>query len=427
MLFENLKTSLELNSDAAPTVELAFRLANVLFKDIAREAGVADIDTCPTGDTLKFLKVLKRQCYVTETVCAGNLENYSQYRAELEGYLSEITAMRKRCEEIEAMSEGTDDVTHEIERLNARLSEAQRRKDEYNALLNQKSELEREISAFGEDDPAPILDEIEALRKKHADLISERELNEKKKSELIAENERLAGEKNKLISEISDLISASDTLSKAIEIRQSDTERMTEEKIAAQKRLRCVEEALDSAVNEYKELRSRYDSLSGVEIPKSERLISEIKERVSVKESELDTAKKEYVALLQKNTDTKNELDRVNAEKSDLENELFDLNKSINDTNADIARLEREISDITASGEENMKKLADAAERLKYLEERRNRLLRSIEKTAEYLGVESTLGTNRNYVNLLKANTEKIIECTNETVKCLREAREAIL
>lgn len=427
MLFENLKTSLELNSDAAPTVELAFRLANVLFKDIAREAGVADIDTCPTGDTLKFLKVLKRQCYVTETVCAGNLENYSQYRAELEGYLSEITAMRKRCEEIEAMSEGTDDVTHEIERLNARLSEAQRRKDEYNALLNQKSELEREISAFGEDDPAPILDEIEALRKKHADLISERELNEKKKSELIAENERLAGEKNKLISEISDLISASDTLSKAIEIRQSDTERMTEEKIAAQKRLRCVEEALDSAVNEYKELRSRYDSLSGVEIPKSERLISEIKERVSVKESELDTAKKEYVALLQKNTDTKNELDRVNAEKSDLENELLDFNKSINDTNADIARLEREISDITASGEENMKKLADAAERLKYLEERRNRLLRSIEKTAEYLGVESTLGTNRNYVNLLKANTKKIIECTNETVKCLREAREAIL
>lgn len=427
MLFENLKTSLELNSDAAPTVELAFRLANVLFKDIAREAGVADIDTCPTGDTLKFLKVLKRQCYVTETVCAGNLENYLQYRAELEGYLSEITAMRKRCEEIEAMSEGTDDVTHEIERLNARLSEAQRRKDEYNALLNQKKELEQKISAFGENDSAPILDEIEILEKKHADLISENELNEKKKSELIAENESLAGEKNKLISEISDLISANDTLTKAIEIRQSDTERMTEEKIAAQKRLHCVEEALDSAVNEYKELRSRYDSLSGVEIPKSERLISEIKERVSAKESELDTAKKEYAALLQKNTDTKNELDRVNAEKSDLENELLDFNKSINDTNADIARLEREISDITASGEENMKKLADAAERLKYLEERRNRLLRSIEKTAEYLGVESTLGTNRNYVNLLKANTKKIIECTNETVKCLREAREAIL
>lgn len=427
MLFENLKTSLELNSDAAPTVELAFRLANVLFKDIAREAGENDIDTCPTGDTLKFLKVLKRQCYVTETVCAGNLENYSQYRAELEGYLSEITAMRKRCEEIEAMSEGTDDVTHEIERLNARLSEAQRRKEEYNALLNQKKELEREISAFGENDPAPILDEIEILEKKHADLISEKELNEKKKGELVAENERLAGEKNKLISEISDLISDNDTLTKAIEIRQSDTERMTEEKIVAQKRLRCVEEALDSAVNEYKELRSRYDSLSGVEIPKSERLISEIKERVSAKESELDTAKKEYAALLQKNTDTKNELDRVNAEKSDLENKLLDLNKSINDTNADIARLEREISDITSSGEENMKKLADAAERLKYLEERRNRLRRSIEKTAEYLGNGHILDTNRDYVNLLKANTEKIIECTNETVKCLREAREAIL
>lgn len=426
MLFENLKTSLELNRDAAPTIELAFRLANVLFKDIAQEAGEADIDTCPTGDIGKFLKVLKRQCYITETVCENNLETYSSYRAELEGYLVEITSMKKRCEELEAATAGTDDTEGEIKRLNDRLSEAERRKNEYNALLNKKSELEQRISNFCENDPAPLLSEIEALEKKYAELISEREKSENKKNELIAENEKLTDEKNRLVSEITALMKDNDTLAKATEIRENDVEHMQKSKIAAQQKLHRVEEALDNVVTEYKDLRSRYDSLSNVDIPEAERLAAEIRERVSEKESELDALNTECAALSQKKTDTENELDNVKLEKEELEKKLLDLTKSINDTNAGIAELERELSDITASGDERSVRLAEATKRLEYLEERRKRLCRSIEKTAEYLGVKIP-DTETCYKNLLQMSAEQAVEYTRELTRCLREAREALL
>ena len=348
MKFENLKTSLILNEDAEPTIELALRLAHLLFKDIAEEADVPDIVDCPAGVPGKFLKVLKRQCYITETICSGNFSIVEGYREELQGYLEDIRKMRAECESLEEQTAGMEDLEETLGNLRKALNTANKRKEDYAAMQAEKTALEEEIAGLQGDDPQPVQAELDLLRAERDRLRAEKAEKETKKTELESEVNQLKTEKNRIIVEISAFMQTVDELKTTLEQKRSDAEKWRSDKMAQEADVNAAEKTLEDLVNEYSTEKVTYDSLVDEKIPAQKKLVDSIKASVAEKTRELGDLNETLRTIRAKKAAADTEFGTLSTEKTNLTDALEQQKNAVAELENDIGDLKTEIDNLTA-------------------------------------------------------------------------------
>ena len=378
MNFENLKTSLELNSEAEPTVELAFRLSHLLFKDIAEEAGVSDIVNCPAGKAAKFLKALIRQCYVTEMICSGNAGLIEGYRDEIEEYLVGIRTMRTECEELESQATDTEKIEETIRGLEGRLAAAKKRKTEYDGLQVAKAGLEAEIEELKKYDPTGIQEQIDSLTGERNELFKDKAslVDEKKNLESVIEETKK--ETVRLTEEISKLMRVSADNEKLLKQKCADVEKWSSDRDELADKLEKAEETLKNCVNRYAEKKAEYDKLANETIPAQEQLVKDLEKDTDEKAAELEMLAEKLKKLNETKEAQESEVENRTKREAELNEELRQLKDDIVALDENIGNLQDAVDALEAKND------AQRLEQLNLdLEEKRLELLKVGEDCAQ--------------------------------------------
>lgn len=420
MNFENLRTSLELNRKAEPTVELAFRLAHLLFRDIAEEAGVPDIVDCPAGKPAKFLKVLIRQCYITETICSGNAGMIEGYRDEVEAYLAEIRKMKEECETLE--SQMTPEEPEEtIRTLEMRLETARKNKAEYDARQETRTRLENEIADLQNYDPSQIQAEIEALEKERDRLLGDNAQLESEKEKLSLEINEQNEKKRQMNTDISDLMRESEDNRTAIARKKDDKEKWRGDRDLLANELSEADEELERYVNAYTEEKEKYDKLVNETIPAQKQLVENLEKSTGEKEAELKTLEGKLETLTETEAGQQSEIEERQKKENELKEKLEQMKNGILSLDENIGKLQNEVEDLESKND------AQRLEQLKAdLDDKRKKLIKAGEDcavlVAEIALEEAAIKTKESEYTILNNRYEE----QKRSGETLKERRERI-
>ena len=352
MKFDRLKSSLELNSGTEPTIELAFRLADILYKDVAEEAGVSDIRDCPGGTKMNFLKTLLRQCNILDGICAEKKTEIGNYRTQIETYLARIGEVTKEIREVEDDTADFGDAEKAYREAEEKLERAKERKASFDRMQEKIGALEDEIAVLEKFDPAAAQAEIDRLTAKRDGLAGERDSFVRQVGELETRIGELTGEKNGLVEKIARLTQESAQLEDDIRQKYTEKETWRRKQEALEAENKKAIRKLDEIIQAYTEAKSRYDTLNSETIPQEKALLEARTKNVGTKEKELKDLVSDVGKLEESLEALKIQLQESGSRKTEFEKELAGLNADIVSRDEEIRELQKKVDELKGKNDE---------------------------------------------------------------------------
>lgn len=161
MIFENLKSSIDLNAHESPSIINALCMVRSLFEDMKQEAGVP-LSQCPIGDgqlQQELIRVSKHLLSIYEE----NSDALQRNRARLESIMEELREAQTELEKIADAAILLPEKEAEYRKLQQQLETAKAAQAAYAALLSEIEAAQKELAQLRRFD-------MDAARKQLADL-----------------------------------------------------------------------------------------------------------------------------------------------------------------------------------------------------------------------------------------------------------------
>ena len=390
MNFENLMAAIKANGEEAPSLTLAFHLIQSVVKDIEQESG-QKFKNVDIGDEYEYTGLLGGQMRVL-------LNTYAVTSESQEGVSERLSAMNEKLENAEKETEGLLESISAMEGVEKQIAEAEKKKDglaerlkglesrerEYESIVRQCEELEKQISDMQNYDIAEKTKEKEELEKKASAFDSQVvELNStiqklkstiadltKQLSSAEAEAKKAEDEKEGLEKQIAAANEGTARLLGELKKLQASINEAEQKKKAAENDLEAARERKTRLEEESAALKVEYDKLYTEEIngliAKNDEMRSAIEDQENYKKGLFDqkaSLEKKYTELLQAIAELQNKeipelegkLKTKTAETARLEGEKAVLVQKLRALNEELDMMQKDI----ASNLENVKKLED--------------------------------------------------------------------
>ena len=193
MNFKNLKASIELNKNSAPSIITALYMAESLFDDIRESAGRSDLADCDIGDAEMLPVKMVWLCSQIEEIYGETAEKCER-DDELDGAAAEIGKIREKMKIYAETAEKLQAAKNEKAELQKELDAAVRSMNDYDRIREETEILKAELAELSGFDIGQAEAYLTALRARKEDLLSQKCGFENELNILNAENERLNGE-----------------------------------------------------------------------------------------------------------------------------------------------------------------------------------------------------------------------------------------